>query len=352
MRQDGHAAVVTGACGERARDGPRILGVVRENPEPRDEYANMNPRVAWAGIFHLCVIYLVWGSTYLGIRVAILEGFPPFVLGALRVLVAGGLLLLWAVLRRARVRISWEEARILAVSGLLFWVGANGLVMWGEQRSASGYAALLAALAPIWAAVLEAGLNRRAPSWLTVLALVTGFCGVGVLSLPERTAPQAGDLGSTLALLIAAMCWAAGSVFQQRRRVQVEPAVSSGYQQLFAGLGFAIAALAARESLPHVSPSGWVAWGYLVVFGSLLAFTSYVVVLRLLPVSIATTANYVNPAVAVFLGWLVLRESVTVWTLSGTALVLLGVAGVFHDRSRYLRSTGPATSLRQREAGT
>jgi drug/metabolite transporter (DMT)-like permease len=310
----------------------------------------MGPRMTWAGVFHLCVIYLVWGSTYLGIRVAILGGFTPIVLGALRVLVAGGLLLLWAALRRDRVRISWDEARILAVSGLLLWVGANGLVMWAEQRAASGYAALLAALAPIWAAVLEAGLDRRPPSWLTILALLIGFCGVGVLSLPERFVPQAADLRSTLALLLAGVCWAAGSVFQQRRRVHVATVVSSGYQQVFAGLGFAVAALATRESLPHVSPSGWVAWGYLVVFGSLLAFTSYVIVLRLLPVSIATTSNYVNPVVAVFLGRLVLRESITVWTLLGTALVLLGVAGVFRDRSRYLQARQPETSLRQREA--
>lgn len=295
----------------------------------------MGPRVTWAGVFHLCVIYLVWGSTYLGIRVAVLGGFPPFVLGALRVLVAGGLLLLWAGLRRNRVLISWEEARSLAIPGLLLWVGANGLVMWAEQRAASGYAALLAALAPIWAALLEAVLDRRPPSRITVLALFTGFCGVGILSLPERTAAPAGDLLSTIALLLAGLCWAAGSVFQQRRRAQVASVVSSGYQQVFAGLGFAVAVVATRESLPHVSSSAWAAWAYLVVFGSLLAYTSYVQVLRLLPMSIATTSNYVNPAVAVFLGRLVLGESVTAWTLLGAALVLLGVAGVFHDRVRY-----------------
>ena len=293
----------------------------------------MGPRVTWAGIFHLCVIYIVWGSTYLGIRVAVLGGFPPLVLGALRVLTAGGLLLLYAGLTRTRVRISWAEGGILAVPGLLLWLGANGMVMWAEQRAASGYAALLAALAPMWATLLEAGLDRRAPSVLTVLALLTGFCGVGILSLPKHAAAQVGDLPSTLALLMAGVCWAAGSVFQQRRRVQVASVVSSGYQQLFAGLGFAVAAAATREPLLHVSPSAWVAWAYLVVFGSLLAYTSYVQVLRLLPLSIATTSNYVNPAVAVFLGWIMLGERVTVWTLLGAALVLLGVAGVFRDRS-------------------
>lgn len=294
----------------------------------------MGPRVTWAGIFHLCVIYIVWGSTYLGIRVAVLGGFPPLVLGALRVLTAGGLLLLYAGLTRTRVRISWAEGGILAVPGLLLWLGANGMVMWAEQRAASGYAALLAALAPMWAALLEAGLDRRAPSVLTVLALLTGFCGVGVLSLPEHAGAPVNDLPSTLALLMAGVCWAAGSVFQQRRRVQVASVVSSGYQQVFAGLGFAVAAAATREPLPHVSPSAWVAWAYLVVFGSLLAYTSYVQVLRLLPLSIATTSNYVNPAVAVFLGRIVLGERVSVWTLLGAALVLLGVAGVFRDRSR------------------
>jgi drug/metabolite transporter (DMT)-like permease len=312
----------------------------------------MNPRISWAGAFHLGVIYIVWGSTYLGIRVAILGGFTPFALGALRVLVAGGLLLLWAAWRGSRVRLSRAEAGILAASGLLFWIGANGLVMWAEQRSASGYAALLAALSPVWAAILEAALDRGAPSRLTILALVTGFCGVGLLSLPQRAVPQTSDLGATLALLVAGACWATGSVLQQRRRVQVEPAVSSGYQQVFAGLGFALMALTFRESAPHITTSGWVAWGYLVVFGSLLAFTSYVQVLRLLPVSVATTAAYVNPMVAVFLGWLVLRESVTPWTVAGSALVLLGVGGVFHDRARQLGMPRATAPLRRREAET
>lgn len=311
----------------------------------------MGPRVTWAGIFHLCVIYLVWGSTYLGIRVAVLGGFPPFVLGALRVLTAGGLLLLYAGLTRHRLRISWDEAGSLAVPGLLLWLGANGMVMWAEQRAASGYAALLAALAPIWAALFEAGLDRRPPSGLTMVALLTGFCGVGILSLPEHAAAQAGDLPSTLALLVAGVCWAAGSVFQQRRRAQVASVVSSGYQQVFAGLGFAVAVVAAREPLPHVSPSAWVAWAYLVVFGSLLAYTSYVQVLRLLPLSIATTSNYVNPAVAVVLGRIVLGETVTVWTLLGAALVLLGVAGVFRDRSPYRETPRPDTSLASGRSG-
>ncbi len=312
----------------------------------------MNPRISWVGAFHLGVIYIVWGSTYLGIRVAILGGFPPFMLGALRVLLAGGLLLLWAAWRGSRVRVSWGEAGILALSGLLFWIGANGLVMWAEQRSASGYAALLAALSPVWAAILEAALDRRVPSRLTVLALVTGFCGVALLSIPQRAVPQSSNLWATLALLLAGACWAAGSVLQQRKRVQVEPAVSSGYQQLFAGLGFALMALALRESVPHITASGWVAWSYLVVFGSLLAFTSYVQVLRLLPVSVATTAAYVNPMVAVFLGWLVLREGVTPWTVAGSALVLLGVGGVFHDRAQQLRTARATAPLRRREAAT
>src|SRR5579883_1843470 len=202
------------------------------------------------------------------------------------------------------------------------------------------------------AAILEAALDRRAPSRLTILALVTGFCGVGLLSLPQRAVPQTSDLGATLALLAAGACWAAGSVLQQRRRVQVEPAVSSGYQQVFAGLGFALMALRFRESPPHITTSGWVAWGYLVVFGSLLAFTSYVQVLRLLPVSVATTAAYVNPMVAVFLGWLVLREGVTPWTVAGSALVLLGVGGVFHDRARQLGMPRATPPLRRREAET
>lgn len=288
----------------------------------------------WSGFVHLLVVYVIWGSTYLAIRVAVREGsgFPPFAVGATRLLLAGALLLLGAAIARRRLRLTREELVVLAVSGLLLWTGGNGLVLWAEQHVDSGFAALVVGATPIWVAVMEALLERRPPSLLLAASLLTGFGGLAVLSAPHLASGVRADALAVLALLLASLSWGAGSLFQQLRPVEVSPAVSSGYQHLFGSLGFAAAALVFREPLPHPVHEAWLAWGYLVIFGSLLGFTSYVQALRLLPTSIAMTYAYVNPVIAVFLGRLLLHEPVTLKTLAGTALVLAGVAGVFRAR--------------------
>jgi drug/metabolite transporter (DMT)-like permease len=289
----------------------------------------------WIGLFHLSVVYLVWGSTYLAIRVAVREGsgFPPFTMAGLRVLAGGGLLLLWSAGSRRRVRLSRREIAILAASGLLLWLGGNGLVTWAEQRAHSGYAALLIAAVPIWVALIEALLDRKAPSGLLIGSLLIGFAGIVLLSLPVLVSGVTADLWSLIAMLLAGLSWGGGTVLQTRKPVALAARVSSGYQQVFAGLGFVLVALLIREPRPDPIPEAWLAWGYLVIFGSVFAFTSFVQTLRLLPINVATTNAYVNPVIAVILGWLILREPITIWTLGGAALVLLGVAGIF--RSRY-----------------
>jgi drug/metabolite transporter (DMT)-like permease len=228
--------------------------------------------VRGAGLFHLLVVYIVWGSTYLAIRYAVREGsgFPPFTMSGLRVLGAGAILLAWAALRRKPLRLSREEAWRLAISGVLLWPAANGLVVWAEQRSDSGYAALLVAAMPIWAAVIASIIDRRAPSLLLIVSLLVGFAGIGVLSAPVLARGARADVLSTVALLVAPISWSIGSLLQQRRPVRVSADVSSGYLMLFGGAGFIVAALLAREPLPTPVPSAWAAWAYLLVFGSLL----------------------------------------------------------------------------------
>jgi drug/metabolite transporter (DMT)-like permease len=147
-----------------------------------------------------------------------------------------------------------------------------------------------------------------------------------------RTGVRA-DLLSVIALLVAPLSWAAGSVLQGRRAVTVSPVVSSGYQQLAGGLWLVLGAWLFREPVPHPTAQAWGAWGYLVVVGG-LGFFAYVQALRRLPISLATTYAYVNPVIAVFLGWLILGEPITIWTLAGAALVLAGVAGVLRLRLR------------------
>ena len=290
--------------------------------------------VTWKGLAHLLVVYVVWGSTYLAIRVAVREGagFPPFIMGATRTLVSGGLLLLLAVILKKRVKLTKHEIAVLAGSGLLLWLGGHGLVVWAEQRAHSLFAALIIGSEPIFVALIELFLDRRLPSLAFVLSLIVGFAGIAVLSAPVLTSGISADILSLAALLVAAISWGAGSVLQQRKPVNISPTASSGYQLLFGAVGLAIVALLVREPLPTPTTEAWLAWLYLVIFGSLVAFTSYVQALQLLPISIVMTYPYVNPVIAIFLGWLILGEPITIWTITGAALVMLGVAGIFRTR--------------------
>ena len=283
---------------------------------------------------HLGIVYLVWGSTYLAIRVAVREGsgFPPFSMGASRVILAGLLLLGWAALSRKRVRPTGRELLILGGSGVLLWSVGNGLVIWAEQRADSSLAALMVGTTPIWAVLIEAALDRRRPSPLLLAGLFSGLMGIGLLSAPVLAGGVRADVLSVVALALAAIAWAMGSVLQNRNPVNLALRVSSGYQHLAGGMGVLVLVLLMREPLPRPQPQALAAWGYLVVFGSLIGFTSYVQTLRQLPMSIATTNAFVNPVIAVILGAALLREPITPWNVSGAALVLLAVAGAFRDR--------------------
>ena len=292
-------------------------------------------RVIPTGFLYLSIVYVIWGSTYLAIRIAVREGsgFPPFTMAMTRAILSGALLLILGVLRRKRIRPSREELVVLIGSGLLLWTGGNGLVTWAEQRADSGLAALVVATTPIWVALIEAMLDRHVPSLRLILALLVGFLGITLLSVPTLRAGMRADVIAVLALLGASISWSTGSVLQSRRPVSLAPQVSAGYQSLIGGIGFLILVVAFREPKPVPTAHAWLAWGYLVLFGSLIGFTSFVQVLRLLPTSIAMTYAYVNPVIAVLLGALILSEPITLWTISGAIFVILGVAGVFRDRS-------------------
>ncbi len=263
-------------------------------------------------------------------------GFPPFTMGAMRFLAAGALLLMGAALARQRLTAPARDVTTAGVTGVLMWVGGNGLVLWAEQRAASGYAAVVIGTTPIWVALVESIVDRRAPSLLLIVSLLMGLAGLALLTAPSVANTTAMDVLSAVALLLASINWGLGSVWQHRHRVAISPVVSSGYQQLFAGLVFVGMAAVFHEPTPAPTPEAWWALAYLTVFGSVLAYTSFLLALRMLPAGIVMTYAYVNPIGAVFLGWLILHESLTAWTLAGTMLAMLGVAGVFRDRSHKL----------------
>ena len=290
--------------------------------------------ITTSGLLHLGVVYIVWSSTYLAIRVAVREGagFPPFTLGVMRMAAAGLLLFTWARLKKQKIRATRKELLVLTGSGILLWSIANGLVMFAEQRADSGLAALLLATLPIWVTVIESILDRKMPNFLLAFSLLIGFCGIGVLVAPSLMQGVRADVISIVALIGGAISWGSGTILQARNPVSQTATVSSAYQMSAGSIGFIILMLLNREPSPTPSPSAWLAYAYLVVFGT-LAFISFVLALRLLPVNIVMTYAYVNPVLAVILGWLILGEQITWWTVAGTILVLLGVAGVY--RARY-----------------
>lgn len=302
---------------------------------PADSTAQRPDAPSWIGLTHLGVLYVVWGSTYLAIRVAVGPGggFPPFALGALRVGVAGVLLLALARVLRRKLSLSRREIGILALTGTMLWVGGNGLVVVAEMHADSAYAALMIGATPIWVAIIEAAVDRRRPSLRLGIALLGGLAGLAVLNGPTLAGGSGADAGSLVLLMSAGMLWGGGLVLQQRVPVTAPPFVAAAYQQIFAAVGFLALALAFGEPWPTPSGNAWLAWVYLTIFGSVVAFTSFVAALRILPASLVTTYAYVNPVIAMVLGALFLGEAVTSWRVAGAVMVLVAVAGVFQERT-------------------
>ena len=294
----------------------------------------MSDSISTKGMLNLIVVYLVWGSTYLFIRLTVQEGsgFPPFAMAASRTLCASAILFILAVVFGHRLRLPGPELRVLIASGLLLWVGGNGLVVWAERQADSGYAALVIGTTPMWPVIMESILDRKPPSLLLALSLLVGFSGLAVLVMPVLKQGLHADASSTAALLAAAMAWSGGSLLLQRRPPESKPVLISAYQHLFGGLGLAGVMLLTGEPWPHPIPMAWVGWAYLVIAGSLISFTSYIIAVRTLPISVVMTYAYVNPVIAVLLGRLVLGERITSSMVLGMALILIGISGVFWKR--------------------
>lgn len=280
-------------------------------------------------ILAFAVIYVVWGSTYLAIRVVV-ETIPPFLSAGVRFLVAGILLMGFLAARGMRLpdAAQWRHS---AVSGLLLSVGGNGLVVWAEQSISSGLAALLVALAPVWFALLDwLRPGGKRPQLKTVVGIVIGFAGV-ILLVSGRSASDSNSssLSAALAVVVAGILWAGGSLFSKYSPNHGSPWMNAAAQMVCGGAGLMVIATALGEPVrvdwAAVSTRSWIALIYLVVFGSWIAFTAYVWLLRVSTPSRVSTYAYVNPVIAVFLGWLVLGETVSGRMAWGALVVLAGV---------------------------
>ena len=284
----------------------------------------------------LALVYVVWGSTYLGIRYVV-ESLPPLLTASVRFVVASALLVAFLLVKRgaAAFRGSLRQYATAAAVGLLLLCGGNGGVTIAENAHLpSGLAALLVAGVPLWVVVLRAGSGDRAPA-RTVLGVVLGFAGLAVLLLPGAR-PQGVALWAVLLVVCSSMLWAVGSFVASRLPLPADPLVASVAEMLGGAVGLAVAGFVRGESvhLHDVRTSSVVAFVYLVLFGSIGAFTAYSWLLTHAPISWVATYAYVNPVVAVLLGALFVHERTTATTVVGGAVTLLAVAVVVSVESR------------------
>lgn len=276
-------------------------------------------------------VYLVWGSTYLAIRFAV-ETLPPLLMAGARFAIAGVLLLSWSMSNRNATWPNRTDWRTGFIGGALLLVGGNGLVVWAERRVPSGTTALLVAVVPVWMVLLDwlRPAGRRPPA-LVFVGLGLGLSGLALLVGTDSLHGHGSvDATGALALVLASLFWAVGSLYTKHA-----PRVSSGLNgsatQMLAGGGMLLlAATFAGElsqlDVAHVSARSLLGFLYLVTFGSLIGFTAYFYVLAHTTAAKASTYAYVNPVVAVFLGWALAGEAVTARTLLAAAVILSGVA--------------------------
>jgi drug/metabolite transporter (DMT)-like permease len=288
-------------------------------------------------------VYVLWGSTFLAIRFGV-ETIPPFVLAGCRHLTAG--LILYAVMRRRGApRPSAKHWRSAAIVGGLLLLGGNGLVTWAEQRVPSGLAALIVASVPIWMMVLDGLQRRERPHGVVVLGLALGLGGIALLVAPGRFAGGARvDPVGAAVLLAAALFWAIGSVYSRRASLPSSTFLATAMEMIAGGVLLMATATATGEwgalSPAAVSTRSLLSLGYLIVAGSLLGFSAYVFLLGATTPARVSTYAYVNPVVAVFLGWLFAGEAVTTRTLLATAVIVVAVALII--RHGAMRTVTPA----------
>ncbi len=268
----------------------------------------------------LLTLYLVWGSTYLGIRIA-LESYPPFLLAGLRFIAAG--VALYAFLRwrghSPPTRLQWRNA---AITGVLLLGFGNGLVCFAEERVSSGIAAVAVSSMPLFAAAFGATYGHW-PTRREGVGLMVGFAGVIVLNLGSGLS---GEIIGAIALLTAAACWAFGSVWSRRQDMPAGP-MNTAAQMLCASVALLGVSFVSGETLPsEPTTRATLALVYLAVFGSIVAFSAYLYVLKHARPAVATSYAYVNPPVAVLFGVLLAGETVGPFDLAGMAIILGGVA--------------------------
>lgn len=280
-------------------------------------------------VLAFAAIYTIWGTTYLAIRIAV-ETIPPFFMAGVRFLLAG--LLTYIFLRTRGVphptRLQWRSA---AVVGAFLLLGGNGFVTWSEQQVPSGMAALVVATEPLWITLFDWLIYKGIrPSKKIALGLVLGFIGIGLLIGPGQLRGTTGiSFASLVILFLAPILWSIGSLHSRKANLPENVFMATAVEMLAGGFLLVIAGLLTGETtrlnLAEISTRSLAAMGYLTVFGSIVTFTAYVWLLKTVQASKVATYTYVNPIIAVFLGWLILSEAITPQMLVAIPSIILAV---------------------------
>ncbi len=293
-------------------------------------HVNSQNHHRWQVILAFALVYVFWGSTYLAIGISDEEHLPPAVMCAMRFVIAGPLMLAACAAMGRRIRISFNEGVRLATIGCLLLVGGNCGLAWAEQWVPTGFAALIVAVTPIWFLLLEKFVFRGDRlSGRGVFGVALGIAGVALLFWSKFESRGAGimPLLAACTLLFSSLSWSIGSVASHKWQMKVDPFTATGWQMSFAAIGNAVVALVSGE-YRHVvvTHRALTAVLYLVVFGSWLGYSAYIWLLKHVPTPKVATYAYVNPVVAVFLGWLLHSEKLDVFVVGGMVIIVVGVA--------------------------
>ena len=289
----------------------------------------------WRYYLAYACVYVVWGSTFLAIRIAV-DTIPPFLMAGSRFVLAG--VLLYAVLRlRGAPAPTWRQWRSAAVVGLLLIAFGNGAVAWAEQFIVSSLAALLVALEPVWIALMEGARSKAWPRPRTWAGIALGIVGVGMLMWSPGEAPTGtAAYLPMLVVVISGWAWAAGSIYSRYAPRPKSSLVSASMHMMTGGAAMLALSLATEGGVAwsSISTASFVAWLYLIVFGSWVAFTAYVWLLQVDSPTRVSTHAYVNPIIAVLLGWAIASEPLTMPMLAAAGAIVLAVITILHRPRR------------------
>jgi len=296
---------------------------------PNNESFNPSKSAPLVGLIAaFAIIYVVWGSTYLAIRFAV-ETMPPFFMASLRFLIAGGIMYAW-LLARGEAKATKRQILTCGTSGILMLVGGNGLVCWAEQFIPSGITALIVGTAPLWIVMVGwLAFKESAPGGKVIVGLLLGLVGVGLLANPSGSTHESTNLWGGVALIFACFFWAWGSFLSKSPTMPKSTLLSVALQMLIAGAALLLISFGLGEPMnldwSAISAKSLWSLAYLIVFGAIIAYTCYGWLFRNASAAAVSTYAYVNPVVAVILGYYLANEEITQMTIIGAGLILFGV---------------------------